>query len=97
MYKIYQYYYLYYSTLVLFDTIYLCINLKEDKFLDKETILKEIEKKLKIVNKGILKPEDFDDSQKEELEDYHRMLSGRNDVSPMEQTAILDELSKMRK
>lgn len=65
--------------------------------MDKETMLKEIEQKLKIVNKGILKPEDFDDSQIEELEDYHRMLKARNDVSPMEQTAILDELSKMRK
>ena len=32
MYKIYQYFYLYYSTLVIFDTMYLCINLKEDKY-----------------------------------------------------------------
>lgn len=60
-------------------------------------MLKEIEEKLKVVNKGILKPEDFDDSQNEEIEDYHKMLTSRNDVSAMEQTAILEELSKLRK
>lgn len=65
--------------------------------MDKETMLKEIEEKLKVVNKGILKPEDFDDGQTEEIEDYHKMLTSRNDISAMEQTAILDELSKLRK
>lgn len=65
--------------------------------MDKATMLKEIEEKLKVVNKGILKPEDFDESHTEEIEDYHKMLTSRNDVSAMEQTAILDELSKLRK
>lgn len=65
--------------------------------MDKETMLKEIEEKLKVVNKGMLNPEDFDDSRKEEIEDYHKMLKSRNDISAMEQTAVLNELSKLRK
>jgi uncharacterized protein YfkK (UPF0435 family) len=65
--------------------------------VDKETMLKEIESKLKVVNKGVLKAEDFSDDHKEEIEEYHKMVTTRNEISPMEQSAILEELSKLRK
>lgn len=60
-------------------------------------MLKEIEAKLKVVNKGILNADDFSDANKEEIEEYHKMVTSRNEISPMEQTAILEELSKLRK
>lgn len=65
--------------------------------MDKETMLKEIEAKLNVVNKGMLKPEAFSDAREEEIAEYHKMVTSRNEISPMEQTAILEELSKLRK
>ena len=38
--------------------------------MDKETMLKEIEVKLKVVNKGVLNAEDFSDDHNEEIEEY---------------------------
>ncbi len=65
--------------------------------MDKEQMLKEIEEKLKVVNKGLLKPEGFSDDHMADIEEYHKMVTSRNEISPMEQTAILEELSKLRK
>lgn len=65
--------------------------------MDKETMLKEIESKLKVANKGVLNADAFSDAHKEEIEEYHKMVTSRNEISPMEQTAILEELSKLRK
>ncbi|SOC40542.1 DUF1128 family protein [Salinicoccus kekensis] len=65
--------------------------------MDKETMLKEIESRLKVVNKGMLNPDDFSDAHMEEIAEYHKMVTSRNEISPMEQSAILEELSKLRK
>lgn len=65
--------------------------------MEKEQILKEIVTHLKVVNKSIFKPEDYSDEKISELNDIKELLASRKQISLQEQSAIIDELSKMRK
>ncbi|WP_411842287.1 DUF1128 family protein [Salinicoccus sp. HZC-1] len=65
--------------------------------MDKSKMLEEIEDKLKVVNKGMFRPEDFDDANIEEIEEIHNMVKSRSTISAIEQSAIIEELSKLRK
>lgn len=65
--------------------------------MEKEQILNEIVKHLNVVNKGVFKPEDYSDEKISELNDIKELLASRKQISSQEQSAIIDELSKMRK
>lgn len=65
--------------------------------MDKAEILNDIVLKLNVVNKGVFKPEDYSDEKISELNDIKEMLESRRQISTAEQSAIIDELSKMRK
>ncbi|KKK34223.1 hypothetical protein WN59_08060 [Salinicoccus sediminis] len=64
--------------------------------MDKGTMLNDIEDKLNVVNKGMFKPEDFNDESLGEIEEIHSMVTGRTSISAIEQSAIIEELSKLR-
>lgn len=63
--------------------------------MDKATMLNEIEEKLNVVNKGMFKPEFFEDENVGEIEEIHSMVTGRSSISAIEQSAIIEELSKL--
>lgn len=65
--------------------------------MDKEQILNEIIQKLNVVNKGVFKAEDYSDEKISELNDIKELLDSRSQISTSEQSAIIEELSKMRK
>ncbi|MCG1010950.1 DUF1128 family protein [Salinicoccus sp. ID82-1] len=65
--------------------------------MQKAEMLKEIEEALNVVNKGLFNPDDFDDSKTEEIKDIHEMVTSRNQITAIEQSAIIEELSKLRK
>lgn len=65
--------------------------------MDKEQILNDIVEKLNVVNKGVFKSEDYSDEKISELNDIKAMLDSRRQISAGEQSAIIEELSKMRK
>lgn len=64
--------------------------------MDKDKMLNEIEDKLKVVNKGMFRSEDFDDANIDEIEGIHNMVTSRSNISAIEQSAIIEELSKLR-
>lgn len=66
-------------------------------YMDKEEMLKDIEDKLKVVNKGLFQPDDFDDSNTEDIKDIHQMVVSRQQITANEQKAIIQEISKLRK
>ena len=63
----------------------------------KEQILNDIIQKLNVVNKSVFKAEDYSDEKISELNDIKEMLESRKQISTSEQSAIIEELSKMRK
>ncbi|MGO1923982.1 MAG: DUF1128 family protein [Jeotgalicoccus sp.] len=65
--------------------------------MDKEQILNDIIQKLNVVNKSVFKAEDYSDEKISELNDIKEMLESRKQISTSEQSAIIEELSKMRK
>ena len=65
--------------------------------MDKEQILNEIIQKLNVVNKGVFKSEDYSDEKISDLNDIKELLDSRQQISTSEQSAIIEELSKMRK
>lgn len=65
--------------------------------MNKEQILNDIIKKLNVVNKSVFKAEDYSDEKISELNDIKEMLESRRQISAGEQSAIIEELSKMRK
>ncbi|GAB3059801.1 DUF1128 family protein [Salinicoccus sesuvii] len=65
--------------------------------MQKSEMLKELEEALNVVNKGVFNPEDFDDDNTEEIREIHKMVTSRREVTAIEQSAIIEELSKLRK
>lgn len=65
--------------------------------MDKEQILNDIVKHLNVVNKSVFKAEDYSDEKLSELNDIRELVASRKQISTQEQSAIIDELSKMRK
>ncbi|CAM2810324.1 MULTISPECIES: DUF1128 family protein [Salinicoccus] len=65
--------------------------------MNKADMLKEIEESLNVVNKGLFNADDFDDGNTEEIREIHEMVTGRNQITAIEQSAIIEELSKLRK
>lgn len=65
--------------------------------MDKKKMLKDIESSLNVVNKGVFNAEDFSDDNIEQLNEIHEMVTSRNQITAIEQTAIIEELSKLRK
>lgn len=65
--------------------------------MSKETLLKDLEDKLNVVNRGIFKAEAYPDSALEEIRSIHQLVTMRKNLTPSEQTALIEELSRLRK
>ncbi len=65
--------------------------------MSKEQLLKDLENKLNVVNKGMFKAEAYPESAVDEIKEIHAMVARHDNLSPNEQTAVIEELSRLRK
>jgi uncharacterized protein YfkK (UPF0435 family) len=62
-----------------------------------EFMIEKIKEKLRVVNVGAIKPSHFDGEMYEELRDIYEMVERKNNFSPREMQAIVEELGSLRK
>ncbi|MCR8849458.1 DUF1128 domain-containing protein [Rossellomorea sp. SC111] len=56
-----------------------------------------IKEKLRMVNAGAVKPEDFNEEMYEDLHDLYVMVNRKDHFSPSEMNAIIEEMGNLRK
>ena len=61
-----------------------------------EQMIKNIRKKLNIVNQSLINPEKFKDTDTMDIKDIHDFVMSKDSFSPSEITAIADELGNLR-
>ncbi|AQL55823.1 DUF1128 family protein [Abyssicoccus albus] len=62
-----------------------------------EEIVEQIKENLNLVNAGVINPEDFDENKKDDLEDVMNFTNSRNNLSPNEREAVLQQLRELKK
>jgi len=62
-----------------------------------EIIMTGLAKKLSVINRALLDPEDYDLAKYEDLKFMYDMINQRGSLSPSETQAFIDELRKARK
>ena len=61
-----------------------------------EQMIKNIRKKLNIVNQSLINPEKFKDTDTKDIKDIPDFVMSKDSFSPSEITAIADELGNLR-
>ncbi|MCJ1656023.1 DUF1128 domain-containing protein [Staphylococcus sp. NRL 16/872] len=61
-----------------------------------EEMIKDIRKKLNIVNQGLLNPDKFTEANHQDIKEIHSFVMSKESFSPSEVTAIADELGNLR-
>lgn len=62
-----------------------------------EEIVEQIKENLNLVNAGVINPKDFDENKKADLEDVMNFTKSRNNLSPNEREAVLQQLRELKK
>ncbi|RXK17752.1 DUF1128 domain-containing protein [Macrococcus sp. DPC7161] len=65
--------------------------------MDKAALINGIAEKLKLVNIGVINPDDIDDNKLEDLQDLYDYVQKKSNFSPNEMAAITDEIGNLRK
>lgn len=73
------------------------MNLDEPSKENLNYIINNIGDRLNVVNRSIMDPDDYDLEKYDDLRDLHSMLEQRENLSPSETSAFLDELATYRK
>jgi uncharacterized protein YfkK (UPF0435 family) len=73
------------------------MNLTEKSVENVTYMIEEIQKKLRMVNVGAMRPESFDQEMYEELQDIYNMVMSKNNFSISEMEALASELGTLRK
>lgn len=73
------------------------MNLNEPTEENLTFILEELSKKLKVANKSLLDPEDYDLDKYSDLKMMYDVLHNKETLSPSETDAFVKELSATRK
>ncbi|WP_349410466.1 DUF1128 domain-containing protein [Pseudalkalibacillus sp. SCS-8] len=60
-------------------------------------MLEQMQKQMQVVNTGVMRPEDFDVNQYEELKDLYEFVMKKDHFSVSETEGIIQELSELRK
>ncbi|TCT26803.1 uncharacterized protein YfkK (UPF0435 family) [Melghiribacillus thermohalophilus] len=60
-------------------------------------MIEKMADKLQIINRSLLKPEDFDIQAYQDIKNIYEMIHSKPTISVSEIHAIIDELSKFRK
>lgn len=62
-----------------------------------EFMVTAIKEKLRMVNAGAVKPEDFNEEMYEDLHDLYVMVNRKDHFSPSEMNAIIEEMGNLRR
>lgn len=62
-----------------------------------EYMIEKIKEKLKVMNMGAIKSDHFDGEMYEDLKDIYELVMKKNQFSPNEMQAIVEELGNLRK
>nr|WP_065411644.1 DUF1128 domain-containing protein [Bacillus wudalianchiensis] len=62
-----------------------------------EYMLEKITTKLRMVNVGAVKPEHFNDSSYEDLKEIYELVNRKDNFSPSEMQAIVEEIGNLKK
>ena len=62
-----------------------------------EFMVTAIKEKLRMVNAGAVKPEDFNEEMYEDLHDLYVMVNRKDQFSPSEMNAIIEEMGNLRR
>ncbi|MBR7552852.1 DUF1128 domain-containing protein [Allobacillus sp. GCM10007491] len=73
------------------------MNLNEPTEENLEFIINDLSEELQIINRSVVKPENFDLANYQEIKDLYDMVKAKRQVSVSEIHAIIDELKKYRK
>jgi uncharacterized protein YfkK (UPF0435 family) len=73
------------------------MNLEVPSSENLKTLLNELAKHLKVANRGLLDPEDYDLDKYEDLKFMYDMVVQRGQLSASETQAFIDELRAARK
>jgi uncharacterized protein YfkK (UPF0435 family) len=73
------------------------MNLSQNTTENIEFMVTAIKEKLRMVNAGAVKPEDFNEEMYEDLHDLYVMVSRKDHFSPSEMNAIIEEMGNLRR
>ena len=73
------------------------MNLNEPTEENLEFIINDLAEELQIINRSVVKPDNFDLSNYQDIKDLYDMGKAKGQVSVPEIHAIIDELKKFRK
>ncbi|EPE9891197.1 DUF1128 family protein [Staphylococcus pseudintermedius] len=62
-----------------------------------EEMIIEIRNRLKLVNPGLIDPENYSENDREDIEDIHAFVTSKRDFTPREMTGITEALGDIRK
>ncbi|EGQ3611218.1 DUF1128 family protein [Staphylococcus pseudintermedius] len=62
-----------------------------------EEMIIEIRNRLNLVNPGLIDPENYNENDREDIEDIHAFVTSKRDFTPREMTGITEALGDIRK
>jgi uncharacterized protein YfkK (UPF0435 family) len=73
------------------------MNLEEKSVEHVEYMIEKVKEKLKVMNLGAIKPSHFDENMYEELKEIYELVMKKDNFSPNEMQALVEELGNLRK
>ncbi|WP_443142331.1 DUF1128 domain-containing protein [Pseudalkalibacillus sp. R45] len=73
------------------------VNLNNKNEENLSYMIEQMQKQMQVVNTGVMRPEDFDVEQYDELKDLYDYVMKKNHFSVNETEGIIQELSELRK
>ena len=73
------------------------MNLEKKSVENVEYMIEKVKDKLKVMNFGAIKPSHFDENMYEELKEIYDLVMKKDNFSPNEMQALVEELGSLRK
>jgi uncharacterized protein YfkK (UPF0435 family) len=73
------------------------MNLEKKSVENVEYMIEKVKEKLKVMNLGAIKPSHFDENMYEELKEIYDLVMKKDNFSPNEMQALVEELGNLKK
>ena len=73
------------------------MDLEQKSVENVEYMIEKVKDKLKVMNLGAIKPSHFDENMYEELKEIYDLVMKKDNFSPNEMQALVEELGSLRK